>query len=208
LALVAAIDARRRPVGRRFLPLILAVVVVGLLLPGPTIGKTTVTPFTASRVLLSAGHNSLPLVTVVKSGLMKVPGATLFRSAGTVAFGARGVAGSTRTLAACAFGVCNDSFRGASTGRLVAGHYAAWLELTLTQPPRTGTAFGFAVEFAVETGAGWFAVTAYFSTGTSTAATGQTVHVDVLIDLGTTVLPTLRFTGETLALCASRAACP
>ena len=181
---------------------------IGLLVPAPTVGKTTVTPFSASKVLVRTGHNSLPAVTVVSHGLLKVPGATFFPRAGTLAAGANGVAGTTRVLAACAAGTCNDSFRGASVARLVAGDYAAWLQLALTQPPATGAGFGFAVEFAVEVGAVWFVANAFFSSGTTTARTGQTVHVDLLIDLGTTVLPTVKVADSTLSLCGSTTVCP
>jgi hypothetical protein len=167
-----------------------------------------VTGFTASKVLIHAGHNSLPAVSVLAHGLLKVPALVFFSRGGTRTGGANGVAGTPRALATCATGPCNDSFRGASVARLVAGDYAAWLELSLTQPTATGSAFGFAVDFAVETGAGWVSITGYFSTGTTSARTGQVVHVDLLIDLGTTVLPTLKIVDETLALCGSTAGCP
>ena len=166
------------------------------------------TPFAAARVSVGAGHNTLPAVTVVKTGLLRVPAAGTYVRAGAQTAGAPGLAGTTRILAACAAGPCNDSFRGAGAPRPVAGHYAAWVQLSLTQSPRTGTAFGFDVEFAVKTASGWFVADGYFSSGRSTARGGQTVLVDLLIDLGTRTLPVLTFADVTLSACGSTAGCP
>jgi hypothetical protein len=132
-----------------------------------------------------------------------------FARAGTLTAGSSGVAGTTRVLAACAAGPCNDSYRGASAARLVVGQYAVRLELKLTQPrTATCTAFGFAVELAVETVSGWFVVTGYFSSGTTGAATAQIVDVNLLVDLGTATLPTVRIVDSTLATCSTTTGCP
>jgi hypothetical protein len=172
------------------------------------VAKTSVTSLTPSRVFVHTGTNAAPSATVVTHGLLKVPAATFYPRAGAVTAGANGVAGTTRKLPACAAGPCNDSFRGAAAGRLVAGDYAAWVELSLTQPIASGTAFGFAVEFAVKVGTTWSTITGYFSSGTTTARAGQIVDVDLLIDLGTRTLPSLAIVDVTLSACATAGACP
>ncbi|MCI4360431.1 MAG: hypothetical protein L3J91_01885, partial [Thermoplasmata archaeon] len=211
----SAIGPRRRGQVRRsaahvLVPALIVLVALGLLLPTPALAATTVKSFAASKLAVSPGGNSVPTVTVLGHGLLKVTGAIAGDPrAGTIAAGAHGVAGTVRTLPSCAVGTCNDSYRGASTPALVTGHYAAWLELSLVQPPRaTGTAFGFSVEFAVHTTLGWFIVTAYFSSGTTRAAAGHTIHLNVLVDLGTTVLPTVSADDATLSSCATAARCP
>jgi hypothetical protein len=187
---------------------LVALLVLGLLVPAPSVAKTSVTKLAASNLLVHTGTNLAPSVTVVKHGLLKVPAATVYQRAGAVAAGASGVAGTTRRLAACVAGPCNDSFRGAAAVRLIAGDYAAWIELALTQPIARGTAFGFAVEFAVEVGSSWSIITGYFSSGTTTARAGQTVDLNLLIDLGTRTLPSLAIVDVTLSACATAGACP
>ncbi len=190
---------------------VVALLALGLLAPLPALAKTTVTSFPAAKLLLDKGKNTAPSVSVVGHGLLLVTNAISAgdHHAGTPTVGSNGVAGATRVLPACAAGTCNDSYRGAGAARLTVGDYAVWFELSLTQPPgRTGTAFGFSVEVAVETGAGWFDVTAYLSSGITTAAAGQTVDVNLLVDLGTTALPAVKVAESTLSGCASTAACP
>jgi len=205
-----AVSLPRSPRGRALLLPLITLLIVGLLLPTAAFAKTTVTVFKGSNVLLHKGVNSLPAVTVVGHGLLKVTAAMAFdRRAGVLSAGAHGVAGATTTLPACAVGTCNDSYRGASVPRLTVGHYAERLELALTQPPgATGKAFGFAVELAVEIGAVWFSITGYFSSGTTTALAGQTVDVNLLVDLATTVLPTVKVVDSTLSACATTTGCP
>ncbi|MCI4354154.1 MAG: hypothetical protein L3K06_02170 [Thermoplasmata archaeon] len=189
-----------------FLALLCAV----LLLPTPVIAKTTVTPFTASKLLVRTGGNTLPAVSVVAHGLLKVT-AAISRDprAGTTAGGANGLAGTVRTLPACTVGVCNDSYRGAGMPRLTTGHFAEWLEVSLVQPrAATGTAFGFVLELAVHTTAGWFVAVGYFSSGTTTAGVVHTIHPNLLVDLGTAIAPTVLAVDSAMSACATAARCP
>ncbi len=181
-----------------------------MLLPAPVLAATSVTPFIASKVLVRTGGNTLPAVVNVAHGLLKVTGAISGDPrAGTQAGGASGVAGTTRILPSCTLVLCNDSYRGAGMPRLTVNHFAEWLELSLTQPPRTtGTAFGFAVELAVQTTTGWFVAFGYFSSGTTTSAVGHTIHLNLLVDLGTTTAPTVTAVEVALTACSTAARCP
>jgi hypothetical protein len=179
------------------------------MLPPPAAAHTTVTPFAASKVVVDSGHNTAPTVKLVAHGLIRITGAiTGDRAAGTPATGANGVAGATRVLAACAAGPCNDSFRGAGAARLTRNQFAEWFEVSLIQPPPAGRPFAFSMELAVEVGTTWFVATGYISSGMTTARTGQTVDVTLLVDLGTATLPTVKLVDGTLSSCATTTECP
>ena len=201
---------RRRPHASATLGVSLTLVVSFLVLPTGVLAKTSITAFSASPLLVLRGGNTLPAVTVVSHGLLVVtPAIRGDPRAGTQAGGANGLAGTVRTLPACTVGTCNDSYRGASLPRLTVGHFAEWLQLSLVQPrAATGTAFGFSVELAVHTTAGWFIAVGYFSSGTTTSGVAHTIHLNLLVDLGTTAAPTVTAVDSTVSACATATRCP
>jgi len=190
-----------------FAPPVLAVL---LLLAGSASAATTVRAFVAAKnaVAVGPGHTGTS-VTPVSHGLLKVTATiALDKRAGTGLAGTPGVAGSTVKLANCAVGVCNDSFRGAGLPRLVIGHFAEWVQVSLAQPRATGVQFGFALELAVQLASGWVFADGYFASGTTSATTPQTIHLNLVLDLGTTSAPTVLGFRVVLYGCGSTAQCP
>jgi len=177
---------------------------------GTAAASTSVTLRPGGHVLVKAGpgRTAAP-ITLLTSTLLTVSLAmTRDRAAGTVLPGSNGVAGTDHTLPACGVTPCNDSFRGAGTVKLIGGHIAAWVQFSLVQPSRTGTPFGFAVELTIHLLTGWRTTVGYFQSGTTGTASTHTVQLNLLIDLGVTVRPTVLSSTTVAFLCGGTTQCP
>lgn len=180
-----------------------------LLLPSAADAATSVRAFTAARDLtLTRGSPPAGPATLVAHTLLKVPAGTNPGTAGTQRAGAIGAAGTTRNIPRCPVGPCTNAFRGVGTPHLKVGDFAELVTVSFAQP-RAGTGpRGFDVHLGVRTAAGWITIEGYFSTGTTNAATPQTVHLQLYIDLRVTVAPTILAFDFATDACTSVGACP
>ncbi len=197
--------------GRRSAPLLALLLLSLLAVAGPASAATTVTAF--GPVVsgdVTRGPPTAPPVTVLGTVLTTIttttPGAA--PKAGAQVAGSIGLDGSTSRLASCRTALCTQNVRGAGTPGLTVGHWAEEVQLSVRQPPRTATASGFAVEVAVHLPLGWLTVFGYLSTGLSRAATGSTIHLQLWVDLLTTVRPPPLTVLVVVTACGTAAACP
>ena len=207
--------AKSRIHGPSSLPrvLLLAALVVPLTTFLPTASaSTSVTSQRASAVAISVRSSSpSPAVSVIGNATVlvaaRVPGPT--QVAGTQTAGTIGLSGTTALLAGCRAGPCARQYRPAGAAALTVGHWAVEVRLAVSQPAvRLGASSGFAVEVAFHLTVGWVVAWGYFSTGTTRAATNQTVDVNVWVDLGTTIRPTSVPLELVLDRCSAATRCP
>ncbi len=183
-------------------------------LVGSAYAATSVTSFPPGRSGIVSGGGTPPpaAVRLVGTSLVlmsrTVPGPTT--QAGTQSPGTVGLAGTTARLPPCNLPPCIDNYRGAGAAKLVAGHWAEEVQLSVVQPSTRhgGVASGFALEVAIRFPLGWTFEWGYFSTGTTRAATNQTVQLHFWIDLLTTVRPTPLSVIVLVSQCSSAGSCP
>ncbi|MCI4352782.1 MAG: hypothetical protein L3K14_05260 [Thermoplasmata archaeon] len=187
-----------------------AILAVFLLnLQGEASAATSVTPqspdpYSVTQVGAPPGAPTTLRATVVVRATAALAG---LPAAGTQRAGTAGVAGVPRALPTCRVAACLDRYVVASPAGLIVRDFAERVTFTLPQPQAPpGTSTGFMVEILIHTTAGWTSGRAYLATGTTPRA--ATITLQLFVDLGTQVAPTILSVQTTVDTCSAATSCP
>lgn len=182
-----------------------------LLIQGVSEGATSVRSVSPSRysVLQVGSPSTVPVSVTGTTPVVATAALVALGAAGSQTTGVLGLAGTPTALPSCATATCRHQYIVASPVGLVLGNYSEQVNLSVTQPVAPpGVSQGFLIDIEIHLSTGWFAGRAYLATGTSTAAGGSVLTVELFMNLGGSTSPTIHRLDVTVDLCSSPTVCP
>jgi len=199
---------RGRPAGLLFATIMFVVIFV---IQGAASAATTVTThLPAAYAVTKVGAPVAPPATQTATATIRATTALAgLSSAGAQRVGTPGMVGAPTTLAACLVAGCRDRYIVASPAGLMVGRFAEGVTFSVPQPVEPpGVSKRFMIEIAIHTTAGWTVGRAYLATGTTTRAGGATITLQLFVNFGTVIAPTILGVQTVVDSCTSATSCP